>query len=132
MIVGLRASPPLGGTTISDGVIASAQGLFEGSSVALLVLLSFLLSRILLGSPLTARDLAKPEELDPELDESATVLEPILATLEVSMRRFGDLPPPAISSSTQPAGVGGTGPNLEIGGLRVGGDIIRSVGGVML
>ena len=84
-MVGLRASPLLPGTTISDGVIACAQGLFEGSSVALLVLLSFLLSRILLGSPLTARALAKPEELDPELDESANVLEPTLAILEVSM-----------------------------------------------
>lgn len=55
---------------MSEGVIASAQGLFDASStgavVALLVLLSLLLSRILFGSPLTAGFLVNPEELDPE------------------------------------------------------------------
>lgn len=72
------------------------------------------------GSPLIAWFLAKPEELDPELD-SPTVLE---LTLDVSIvsPRFGDLPRPEMSSSTQPAGVGGTGPNVDIGpGRRVGG-----------
>lgn len=113
--------------------MASAHGLLEGSSVTalLLVLLSVLLSRILFGSPLTACALAKPDELDPELD-SAAVLE---LTLEVSMwsPRFGDLPLPAMSSSTQPAGVGGTGPNVDIGpGLLVGGETTRSVDRVML
>jgi hypothetical protein len=67
---------------MSDGVTASAQGLFEvssgGATALLLVLLSVLLSRILFGSPLTAWALANPEELDPELDESTTVLEVIL------------------------------------------------------
>lgn len=81
MIVGLRPSVVVG-TTISEGVIASAQGLFDvssGATALLLVLLSVLLSRILLGSPLTARALANPEELDPELDDSAAnALEVIL------------------------------------------------------
>ena len=42
---------------ISAGVIASAQGLFEGSSgaaILLPLLLSLLLSRMLFDSPLTA------------------------------------------------------------------------------
>jgi len=82
VIVGRRPST-VGGTTISDGVIASAQGLFDGSSGAtalFLVLLSVLLSRILFGSPRTAWVLAKPEELDPELDKSlATVLDEALS-----------------------------------------------------
>jgi hypothetical protein len=78
VIVGRRPSV-VEGTTISEGVIASAQGLFDGSSRAtalLLVLLSVLLSRMLFGSPRTAWALANPEELDPELAKSeVTVLE---------------------------------------------------------
>jgi len=58
--VGFRLST-VDGTVISAGVIASTQGLFEFSSalvvagilVLFLALLSFLLSRILFGSPLT-------------------------------------------------------------------------------
>ena len=120
---------------MSEGVMASAQGLFEGSSATTLLpaLLSLRLSLILFGSPLTALFLTRPEELEPELDSApATVLELIL---DVSIVRplFGDLPLPAISSSTQPAGVGGTGPNVDIGGgLRVGGDVNRSVERVIL
>lgn len=131
MIVGLRVSKVCG-RTISEGVMASAHGLFEGSSVAalLLVLLSVLLSRRVF-SPLTACALAKPEELDPELDSAAV----LLPTLDVSMcrPRLGDLPRREISSSTQPAGVGGTGPKEDIGpGLRVGGETTRSVDRLIL
>jgi hypothetical protein len=127
VIVGRRAST-VEGTTISEGVMASAQGLLDGSSGAALlrVLLSVLLSRILFGSPRTACALANPEELDPELAKSeVTVLEDALA---VSMWSplLGDLPLIDMSSwpSTQPAGVGGTGPKVESrwGGLLVGGD----------
>lgn len=120
---------------MSEGVTASAQGLFEVSSATTLLpaLLSLRLSLILFGSPLTALFLTRPEELEPELDSApATVLE---LTLDVSMVSplFGDLPLPAISSSTQPAGVGGTGPSVDIGGgLRVGGDASRSVERVIL
>jgi hypothetical protein len=133
VIVGRRVSPVL--TMISEGVMASAQGLLEGCSVATLfpALLSLRLSLMLFGSPLTALFLTSPDELEPELDSApATVLE---LTLDVSIVSplFGDLPLPAISSSTQPAGVGGTGPNVDIGGgLRVGGEVIRSVERVML
>jgi len=121
---------------MSDGVIASAQGLLDASStgaVAFLVLLSLLLSRILFGSPLEARLLVSPEELDPEVDSAATVLD---VTLDVSICRDPsgdlDLEGPAFgtakSSSTQPAGVGGTGPKFDTGpSLRVGGDCNRSV-----
>ena len=81
VIVG-RLVSPAEGTTISAGVIDSAQGLFEASSaVARLVLLSVRLSRILFGSPLTWLARARPDELEPELDSAAT-LELIL---EVSM-----------------------------------------------
>jgi hypothetical protein len=73
----------------------------------------------------------RPEELEPELD-SAAVLELILDVSIVSPL-LGDLPLPERSSSTQPAGVGGTGPNVDIGpGLRVGGDSTRSADRVML
>lgn len=112
LMVGLRPRI-VDGTAISDGVIASTHGLLEFSSaeVVLLALLSFLLSRILFDSPLTCFALASPDELEPELD-SVTVLE---ATLEVSIvsPRFGDLPLPDIASSVHPAGVGGTGPNVD-------------------
>lgn len=117
---------------MSDGVTVSAQRLFEGSSVVttlVLVLLSVLLSRMLFP-PLTARARAKPEELEPELGSGA-ILE---LTFDVSINspRFGDFALPARSSSTQPAGVGGTGPNAGIApGLLVGGETTRSVG-VML
>jgi hypothetical protein len=105
----------VGGTKMSDGVMASAQGLFDvssGAAVLLLVLLSVLLSRILLGSPLTAWALASPEELDPELFESRTVLEVIL-DVSIWSPRLGDLPLTDKSSSIQPAGVGGTGPRVD-------------------
>ncbi len=106
-------------------MIESAQGLFEASET-LLVLLSFLLSRMLFGSPLIARALDNPEVLDPELDSGLSILE-LTLELEVSMDNpgFGDLPLPdgIASSSVQPAGVGGTGPSDDIGpGLRDGGD----------
>jgi hypothetical protein len=86
VIVGLRVSPvPVMGTIMSEGVIASAHGLFDASSTTMLfpVLLSHLLSRMLFGSPLTAFALVKPEELDPEL-ESPTVCA-LEAILDVSM-----------------------------------------------
>jgi hypothetical protein len=126
------------GTAISEGVMASTQGLFEFSSdeVIFLALLSLLLSRILLESPLTWLDLARPEEPDPELDSAVVVDGTVEATLEVSIVSplLGDFPRPVTSSSTQPAGVGGTGPKfddgpklvLSCGGLLVGGDTIRS------
>lgn len=132
MMVGRLPRPLDEGTTISEGVMASAQGLLDGSSVFLLVLLSVLRSLILLGSPLTARVLVRPEELDPEFEDSANVLEP---TLDVSMVRpkLGDLPRETVSSSIHPAGVGGTGPKFDnCPGLRVGGDTTRSVLLVML
>jgi hypothetical protein len=132
LIVGLLVRPVMG-TTISEGVMASAQGLFEASStgaVALRVLLSLLLSRMLFGSPLTARFRVNPDELDPECESGPAVLE---LTLDVSICNSGDLGLAgptfgmANSSSTHPAGVGGTGPKLERGpGLRMGGDCNRS------
>lgn len=64
--------------------------------------------------------------------DSAAVLEP---TLDVSIcrPRLGDLPRKDISSSTQPAGVGGTGPSEDIGpGRLVGGDTTRSVDRLIL
>ena len=70
---------------MSEGVMASAQGLFEGSSATILLpaLLSLRLSLMLLGSPLTALFRARPEELEPELDSApVAVLE---VTLDVSM-----------------------------------------------
>lgn len=127
--MGLWPRTLVGGTTISAGVIASAQGLFDAASlIALLVLLSFLLSRMLFGSPLLAGVRVNPDALDPEFDSVLCILE---FTLEVSICNSGcgDLPLPArfISSSTQPAGVGGTGPKFDMGpGLLVGGDITRS------
>ena len=125
---------------MSEGVIASTHGLFELSSttVVFLALLSLLRSRILLDSPLTWFALAKPAELDPEWDSVVVFEAAVDATLgvDVSIVRpgFGDLPRPARSSSTQPAGVGGTGPKLDEGprldeswgGRRVGGDTILS------
>jgi hypothetical protein len=134
VIVGRRVSPVL--TMMSEGVIASAQGLFEVSSATtvFLALLSLRLSFILFGSPLTAVFLTRPDELEPELDSPAALLELILDVSMVSPL-LGDLPLPAIemSSSTHPAGVGGTGPSVDIGGgLRVGGDVRRSVPRVML
>ena len=124
-------------TMISEGVTASAHGLFDGSSVTavpLPALLSLRLSLILLGSPLIALFRARPEELEPEFDSPpAAVLELILEVSIVSPG-FGDLRlPPATSSSTHPAGVGGTGPSVDIGGgLLVGGEVTRSVDRVML
>lgn len=76
---GLLPSTVTGGTTISEGVIDSAQGLFDGSSKEMLlpVLLSLRRSRMLLGSPLTARARDNPAEVDPEF-ESGTVLDGIV------------------------------------------------------
>lgn len=111
---------------MSDGTIDSAQGLFDFSSCAFLTLLSFLLSRILFGE-FCAFDRCKLELTDPDVEESATVLD---ATLEVSKGavRSGDLPLTFGVSSTHPAGVGGTGPRVDIGaGRLVGGDDTRSV-----
>jgi hypothetical protein len=117
VIVGLLPSTVTGGTVISEGVIASAHGLLDDSGIELLdvtdfpVLLSLLRSRILFGSPLTARARLRPELLDPELD-SAVAVE---TTLEVSISStlFGERPRLGVFSSTHPAGVGGTGPSED-------------------
>ena len=63
---------------------------------------------------------------DPEVDDSATVLD---AALDVSRgtTRSGDFAVLLSVSSTHPAGVGGTGPNVDMGGRRVGGEETRSV-----
>lgn len=122
----------MGGTTMSAGVMASAQGLLEGSSIATALpdLLSLLRSRILFGSPRTARVLVSPDELEPEFDS----VWPLELTLDVSMCSApggsgdrGRAPGTIRGLSTQPAGVGGTGPNVEIGaGRRVGGETTGS------
>lgn len=135
MIVGLRPSTVIG-TMISDGVMASAHGLFECSSTALAlpVLLSLLLSRMLLGSPRTARVLARPDELLPDVD-SLGGGEKAVVDVSIVSPRFGDLPRDARSSSTQPAGVGGTGPRVDIDifwGRRVGGEVMGSGARLML
>jgi hypothetical protein len=135
MISGRLPRTVMGGTTISAGVMASAHGLFEGSSMATAFpeRLSLLRSRMLFGSPRTARARVSPDELEPEFDSVVAWL--LELTLEVSM-----CSPPGGSGergrvvlgtmrglSTQPAGVGGTGPSVEIGaGLRVGGDTTGS------
>jgi hypothetical protein len=144
-LLGVRAAIPVRwptmvrGAIFSPGDMALAQGLFEGSSTVR-VRLSLLLSRMLFGSPRTARARDSPEDAPPpdvlpEVDDSAAAtLE--LAVLEVSMWRVlvEEFPPlDDVSSSTQPAGVGGTGPReetaseLECPGRRVGGDVMRSV-----
>lgn len=103
VIVDRRVSP-VGGTAISTGVIASTQGLLELSDSALLTvgafelflaLLSFLLSRMLFGSPLTWADLFNPEELEPEFD-SANTLE-LMLDVSIVSPLFGDLPRPEMS-----------------------------------
>lgn len=78
--VGRRPRIVRGGTMLSDGVIDSAQGLFEGSSSTILfpLLLSLRLSLMLLGSPFIACCLVNPEELDPEFESGLAVLEPML------------------------------------------------------
>lgn len=126
LIVGLLPRAVEGGT-ISTGVMASTHGLLEFSSATVAALfralLSFLLSRMLFDSPLTCFALAKPAVLDPEFD-SLAVLELILV-VSILSSRFGERPLPDTSSSTQPAGVGGTGPRFDIvPGLRVGGETI--------
>lgn len=119
------------GTTIfANGCTAPSSEFLDGR-----VLLSARLCMMVLLSCRTARVLAKPPELDPEVaDSSRIVLAPCIAggsTVEVSIRRAGDRPlsggPPPLcpSSSTQPAGVGGTGPSAATpsgGGRRVGGE----------
>jgi len=122
-----------GGTILSLGVIDSAQGLFEGSSAILFpVLLSLLLSRMLFGSPFMAWCLAKPDVLEPELESGAAELDATLLEVSITSPLFGDLPLLEASSSTHPAGVGGTGPRVEfeyvVFGRLVGGDVMaRSV-----
>lgn len=117
--------------------IAVAQGLFEGSSTAR-VRLSLLLSRMLLGSPRTAPARDSPDDWGPpELDSGPPVAALELAELDVSTCSavlLDELPPrDELSSSIQPAGVGGTGPReetaneAELPGRRVGGDVMRSV-----
>lgn len=71
---------------ISDGVIASAQGLLQGSSGATLfpVRLSLRLSRILLGSPLTALARLRPDELDPEFDSGIALDELTLGDVSIT------------------------------------------------
>lgn len=112
-MVGLLVRTVLG-TTISLGVMASAHGLFETSSRTTFfpVLLSLLRSRILLDSPRTAPVRVNPEELEPEFD-SPTVLVDMAVEVSITSGRFGDLPREAASSSTHPAGVGGTGPSVD-------------------
>lgn len=133
MIVGRRPKMVSGGAVLSPGVIDSAQGLFEGSSAILFpVLLSLLLSRILFGSPFIAWCLVRPDALEPELDSAAAELDATLLEVSITRPLFGDLPLPEALSSTQPAGVGGTGPSVELEyvvfGRLVGGDVIaRSV-----
>jgi hypothetical protein len=91
LIVSLLPSTVIG-AVISAGVIASAQGLLDGSSngTALPCLLSLLLSRMLFGSPRMARDLINPAELPVELNSDVVLL---AGGVDVSMRRpgFGDL-----------------------------------------
>ena len=117
------------GTTISEGVIASAHGLLDSSSTAIAFpfLLSLLLSRILFGSPRTARARFKPDELELERD-SCKVLDDVILDVSITRGGCGDLPRDEISSSTHPAGVGGTGPKVDCngGGRRVGGETTRS------
>lgn len=127
MIVGRRVNTFVG-TTMSDGVIDSAQGLLDGSSGATLlpVLLSLRLSLILFDSPLKALDLAKPDELDPEFESPAMPELVLELILDVSMVKpgLGDRLREAVSSSTHPAGVGGTGPRFDKGARlrRTGGE----------
>ena len=115
MIVGRRPRMVSGGTVLSLGVIESAQGLFEGSSAILFpLLLSLLLSLILLGSPFIAWCLVSPDELDPEFDSGAAALDATLLEVSITRPLFGDFPLRETSSSTHPAGVGGTGPSVEV------------------
>jgi hypothetical protein len=137
VIVGRRPRTVTGGTIISEGVMASAQGLFDGSSIAtcLPVLLSLRLSRMLFGSPLTACALASPDETDPEFELDSGVELIVIFVVSICSPRLGDLLLGSASSSTHPAGVGGTGPRLDIGaaaGRRVGGEITGSGVLVML
>lgn len=124
----------MGGTTISEGVIASAHGLFEVSSTAtcLPLLLALRLSRILSGSPRTAPLLANLADPEPEPDSPG----PLGTEFEVSVcsgGRLGRSEGNRLGLSTQPAGVGGIGPKLEIAcGLLVGGDIIGTVLGSLV
>jgi hypothetical protein len=117
--------------------IALAHGLFEGSSTVR-VRLSLLLSRMLLGSPRTAPARVSPDDAGPpELASGPPVAALELAELDVSICSavlLDEFPPrDELSSSTQPAGVGGTGPSdetaneAELPGRRVGGDVTRSV-----
>lgn len=127
---GLRPSTVIGGTVMSDGVTttASAHGLLNGWSGCgvLPVLLSLLLSRILFGSPRTAGALDNPAESDalPEFEPASRgALVPRLVVS--SWRPRGGCGEGLLvwtaSSSTQSAGVGGTGPSVDAAcGLRVG------------
>ena len=129
MIVARRPSTVIGGTTIFEGVIASAHGLFEVSSTAtcLPLLLALRLSRILSGQPRTTPLLANPADPEPEPDSPS----PLGADFEVSEcsgGKVGRSEGNRLGLSTQPAGVGGMGPKLEMAcGLLVGGDITGTV-----
>lgn len=80
---GLRPRIVRGGA-VSDGVIASTQGLLElSSAIRFPLLLSLLLSRMLFVSPFTAGCLVKPEDVDAVIDSGHVVLE--LTTLVVSI-----------------------------------------------
>lgn len=112
LIVGLRPSTVIGGTTISEGVMASCQGLLEVSSRAICfpVLLALLLSRILIGSPRTASLLGKPEDPGTDMNSAAAEVDaPVCNGGSVGLSD-GSL----LGLSTQPAGVGGIGPKLDM------------------
>lgn len=120
--------------------MASAQGLFEVSSVAGAFpdLLALLLSLMLLGSPRTALLLENPAELEPDCEPAGGIGSALAAPVFRGAKTglvgsvgisFGSL----LGLSTQPAGVGGIGPKFDIVcGLLVGGDIIGRCGDVSL
>ena len=56
----------------------------------------------------------RPDELEPEFDSGAAELDATLLDVSITKPLFGDFPLREISSSTHPAGVGGTGPNVEV------------------
>jgi len=118
-----------GTTMLASGCTAPSNEFLEP-----LGLLSARLCIIVLLSSRTALVLTNPPELDPEVADSSAVALALLtvgcSTLEVSIRKAGDRPlsgGPFLwpSSSTHPAGVGGTGPSAAMpfgGGRRVGGE----------
>lgn len=119
-----RDKPLLGGTMISD-----KGPTFEGPRACRVRLLSVRLSRSVFSPPRTAPCLDNPAELDPDND-SSVLSSLLLAALEVSIVRPEAADPLTSTSgvsSTQLAGVGGTGPNAVTplgGGRLVGGAMI--------